>query len=65
MENNAEIASSNSSPPEEQLIQMIQGMWAIQAVDTAARCGIADALAKSPPQSPAFDRRARPYASSA
>src|SRR5215213_6175054 len=37
-------------PPEQVLMQVTLGMWAAQAVATAARLGIADALAKSQPQ---------------
>jgi O-methyltransferase domain/Dimerisation domain len=37
-------------PPQHVLMQMPLGMWAAQAVATAARLGIADALAQSQPQ---------------
>jgi hypothetical protein len=37
-------------PPQHVLMQMPLGMWAAQAVATAARLGIADALTQSQPQ---------------
>jgi SAM-dependent methyltransferase len=37
-------------PPQQALMQMSQGMWVAQTVATAARLGIADALAQSQPQ---------------
>ncbi len=36
--------------PQEAIMHMLMGMWSAQAVATAARLGIADALAKSQPQ---------------
>jgi hypothetical protein len=45
-------------PPEQVLMQMTLGMWAAQAVATAARLGIADALAQSQPQDAATLARA-------
>jgi O-methyltransferase domain/Dimerisation domain len=40
----------DNNAPEQVLMQVTQGMWAAQAVATAARLGIADALAESQPQ---------------
>jgi hypothetical protein len=37
-------------PPQQVLMQTTLGLWAAQAVATAARLGIADALAQSQPQ---------------
>ena len=37
-------------PPQQVLMQITSGMWIAQAVATAARLGIADALARSQPQ---------------
>ena len=37
-------------PPQQVLMQITSGMWVVQAVATAARLGIADALAHSQPQ---------------
>ena len=45
-------------PPEQVLMQVTLGMWAAQAVATAARLGIADALAQSQPQDAATLARA-------
>ena len=45
-------------PPQQVLMQMTLGMWAVQAVATAARLGIADALAQSQPQDAATLARA-------
>jgi hypothetical protein len=45
-------------PPQQVLMQMTLGMWAAQAVATAARLGIADALAQSQPQDAATLARA-------
>jgi hypothetical protein len=39
-----------SPPPQQVLMQLSQGMWVAQTVATAARLGIADALAQSQPQ---------------
>src|SRR5262245_34966143 len=39
-----------NAAPEQVLMQVTQGMWAAQAVATAARPGITDALAESQPQ---------------
>jgi O-methyltransferase domain/Dimerisation domain len=44
--------------PEQVLMQVTLGMWAAQAVATAARLGIADALAQSQPQDAATLARA-------
>jgi predicted DNA-binding protein (UPF0251 family) len=44
--NNTEIRSAEAAL----LMQISQGMWLAQAVATAARLGIADALAQSQPQ---------------
>ena len=43
-------AAAPAPPPQHVLMQMPLGMWAAQAVATAARLGIADALAQSQPQ---------------
>jgi hypothetical protein len=43
-------AAVPAPPPQHVLMQMPLGMWAAQAVATAARLGIADALAQSQPQ---------------
>jgi SAM-dependent methyltransferase len=51
--NNTEIRSAEAAPtppPQQVLMQISQGMWLAQTVATAARLGIADALAKSQPQ---------------
>jgi hypothetical protein len=45
-------------PPQQVLMQMPLGMWGAQAVATAARLGIADALAQSQPQESATLARA-------
>jgi O-methyltransferase domain/Dimerisation domain len=50
---NAEIHSAEGAPtplPQQVLMQISQGMWLAQTVATAARLGIADALAQSQPQ---------------
>ena len=41
---------SPTPPPQQVLMQISQGMWVAQTVATAARLGIADALAQSQPQ---------------
>jgi hypothetical protein len=51
--NNTEPRSAETAltpPPQQVLMQMRLGMWVAQAVATAARLGIADALAQSQPQ---------------
>ena len=51
--NNTEIHSAEAAPtlpPQQVLMQISQGMWLAQTVATAARLGIADALAQSQPQ---------------
>jgi hypothetical protein len=51
--NNTEPLSAEAPltpPPQQVLMQMTSGMWAAQAVATAARLGIADALAQAQPQ---------------
>jgi len=51
--NNTESQSAEAAPtplPRQVLMQMTLGMWAAQAVATAARLGLADALAQSQPQ---------------
>ena len=40
----------STPPPQEVIMHMLMGMWSAQAVATAARLGIADALANSQPQ---------------
>src|SRR5262249_17071398 len=48
-----EIHSAEAAPappPQQALMQISQGMWVAQTVATAARLGIADALAQSQPQ---------------
>src|SRR5262245_40564141 len=50
---NTEIDSAEAArtpPPQQVLVQISQGMWLAQTVATAARLGIADALAQSQPQ---------------
>src|SRR5262245_24656135 len=50
---NTETHSAEAAPnlpPQQVLMQISQGMWVAQAVATAARLGIADALAQSQPQ---------------
>jgi O-methyltransferase domain/Dimerisation domain len=42
--------AARTASPQEVLMQMPSGMWVAQAVATAARLGIADALAQSQPQ---------------
>ena len=51
--NNTEINTAGvapTPPPQQVLMQISQGMWLAQTVATAARLGIADALAQSQPQ---------------
>jgi SAM-dependent methyltransferase len=51
--NNTEIHSAEGAPappPQQVLVEISQGMWLTQTVATAARLGIADALAQSQPQ---------------
>ena len=51
--NNTEINTAGvapTAPPQQVLMQISQGMWLAQTVATAARLGIADALAQSHPQ---------------
>jgi hypothetical protein len=51
--NNTESHSAETAPPpppQQVLMQMSMGMWVAQAVATAARLGVADALAQSQPQ---------------
>ena len=51
--NNTEINTAGvapTAPPQQVLMQISQGMWLAQTVATAARLGIADALAQSQPQ---------------
>ena len=45
-----ETADVPTPSPQEAIMHMLMGMWSAQAVATAARLGIADALAKSQPQ---------------
>jgi SAM-dependent methyltransferase len=59
--NNTEIRSAEAAPtppPQQVLMQISQGMWLAQAVATAARLGIADALAQSQPQESSILARA-------
>jgi hypothetical protein len=44
------VEAAPTPPPQQVLMQTTLGMWAAQAVATAARLGIADALAQSQPQ---------------
>ena len=53
--NNTKIHAAEvvaTPPPQQVLMQISQGMWLAQTVATAARLGIADALAQSQPQDP-------------
>jgi O-methyltransferase domain/Dimerisation domain len=52
------LKAASAPPPQQVLMQMTLGMWAAQAVATAARLGIADALAQSQPQDAATLARA-------
>jgi hypothetical protein len=59
--NNSEahsVTAAPTLPPQQLLMQMTLGMWVAQAVATAARLGIADALAQSQPQESAALARA-------
>jgi ubiquinone/menaquinone biosynthesis C-methylase UbiE len=46
--NNEEISMSDELPPPTRMLQIITGLWASQAVGTAARLGVADQLADRP-----------------
>lgn len=43
-------ADETTAPPQKAIMQMLMGLWSAQTVATAARLGIADALANSQPQ---------------
>jgi SAM-dependent methyltransferase len=52
------VEAAQVVPPQQVLMQMSQGMWLTQAVATAAKLGVADALAQSQPQDSAALARA-------
>ena len=58
-ENQPHAAAAVPTPsPQKAIMHMLMGMWGAQAVATAARLGIADALANSQPQEGAALARA-------
>ena len=50
MSNTERQIAEQAPSPQQVLMQIPQGMWVAQCVATAARLGIADALAESQPQ---------------